>query len=332
MEASMRRLFGPLGLAALNHNPFCSRQPDGHLRKHCIGRPLLPARESRSLRWWNNRRLCGLWCALALLSALPLASAAETLTLEQAVRFAEAHSAALRSAEAELDAAQGALADARALLWNNPELAAEGRRRKAPQLAGRGDANGEWGAGLSQTFEIAGQQGHRRAAAEQALAAAQEMVAATRRALRAEVERRFVRLLTLEQRIALEERLLQVFEKTATAIARRVQVGENNRLEGNLARIEQERVGNQLSALAEQRSAAQGELASLLQWPGADLPMVSGTLERPASHALAGLLDAAQASAAMRALAHREEAARSRLDLEQAALYPDVTVGLGFSS
>ncbi|MFZ5615271.1 MAG: TolC family protein [Pseudomonadota bacterium] len=143
---------------------------------------------------------------LALLLALP--ARADTLTLERAWQLAEENNPQLKSARAALDAAEGELADSRALLWNNPQLSAERKRREVPQVSDPTQINREWSVGLSQTFEIAGQQGARKSAAEQALAATTEAIAETRRQLRAEVESRFVRVLSLQQRIRMEERTL----------------------------------------------------------------------------------------------------------------------------
>lgn len=132
------------------------------------------------------RRLVGVSFLLATFYPLSVLSA--PLTLEQAWNQAEQANPALRSTEANLAAAQGELTDSRALLWNNPQLATESRRRTIPQTVDPARVNHEWTLGVTQTFEIAGQQGKRRSAAEQSLAATQEVIAETRRQLRAEVE------------------------------------------------------------------------------------------------------------------------------------------------
>lgn len=273
------------------------------------------------------RRLIGvpfLFVSLYPLSALPA-----PLTLEQAWNQAELANPALRATQANLAAAQGELTDARAPLWNNPQLATEWRKRSIPQTADPAQINREWTVGLAQTFEIAGQQGKRRSAAEQSLGATQEVIAETRRQLRAEVEQRFVQVLSLQLRIQMEERTLKLIEEAATAVRKRVAAGEDSRLDGNLAKVEAERAQNQVSVLREQLVQARTELVTLLQLPTDNLSEAGGYLDpSSASYTLNELLDSAANRPLLRAFDYREKAARSRLDMERAAVYPDVTLGL----
>ncbi|MEW6590296.1 MAG: TolC family protein [Pseudomonadota bacterium] len=259
----------------------------------------------------------------------PAFAGASALTLEEAWRQAEAANPTLRAAQAAVPAAEGELRDARALLWNNPQVSVEGLRRKVPQVSGSPQANPEWALGLAQTFEIAGQQGSRRAAAEQALAATRQAIAETRWQVRAEVESRFVRVLSLQSRIQTEEAMLNLIEDAAQAVGKRVAAGEDSRLDGNLARVEAERARNQTALLREQLVQSRAELAALLQLPPNELPQVQGALDPAAiPYSLEDLLNAAAGRPVLRALDHREQAAKSRLDLERATRYPDVTLGL----
>ena len=273
------------------------------------------------------RRLIGVPFLFASLYSLPALSA--PLTLEQAWAQAEQANPALRSTQANLAAAEGEFSDARALLWNNPQLATELRKRTISQTPDATQINREWMIGLAQTFEIAGQQGARRSAAEQSLAAMQEVIAETKRQLRAEVEQRFVRVLSLQLRIQMEEQTLKLIEEAAMAVSKRVAAGEDSRLDGNLAKVEAERAQNQVSLLREQLVQARSELTALLQLPGDNLPEVGGYLD-PSSvlYTLDELLTSAANRPLVRAFDHREKAASSRLDLERATVYPDVTLGL----
>ena len=275
--------------------------------------------------------------ARALLARVPfvvllsagVAAAAPPLTLEQAWQQAEQANPSLRSAQTALAAAQGELADARAPLRNNPQISGEWLRRRVYPTGEPSHSWPEWNAGLSQTFEIAGQQGIRRNAAEQSLAAYDESVAETRRQVRAEVEQRFVQVLGLQLRIATEAQALRLVEETAEAVGKRVAAGEDSRLDGNLAEIEAERARNQVALLREQLTQARADLAKTLQLAPEDMPEVSGSLDpKPSSYTLQELLASAARRPALRALAHREGTARNRLGLERAAVYPDVTLGL----
>ncbi len=252
-------------------------------------------------------------------------SVTRALTLTEAWRMGEENSIKLKAAQAAVVAAEGQAADAGGLLWNNPEVSAERSRRKAPTAETR-----EWAAGITQTLELAGQQGYRQAATDHELSAAQLLAQETVREIRAEVESRFVKVLALQVRIGIERDSLTLIENTASFAGKRVAAGEDSKLDGNVAVIEAGRARNQLSVLTDQLLQARAELGEILQWSAPTLPEVVGDLEVgvvPLS--LDALLAAAGERRQLMALHERESAARSRLDLERAARFPDVTVGLG---
>lgn len=256
-------------------------------------------------------------------------SAEKPLTLDEAWRLAEQSNPALLAATAELQTSEGQISDTRGLLWNNPQLSTDQARRRAPLGGGNTQTFPEWNLGLSQTFEIAGQQGYRRKAAELDLAATREGIEDTRRRIRTEVELRFSRVLTLQNRISIEREALKLVEDAAAAVRKRVIAGEDSKLDGNLAKVEAERNRNQLTALQEQLTDARAELATLLQLPPADFPEVSGDIKSAApDYTLDALLAGAASQPRLRSLELRESAARHRLDLERASVYPDITVGL----
>ena len=262
----------------------------------------------------------------------PLSASTAPLTLQQAWEQAEQANPDLRAAQANLSTAQGELTDARALLWNNPQLSTEWRKRTLPQTTVPAQSNYEWTLGLAQTFEVAGQQGLRRSAAEQALAATQAVIAETQRQVRAEVEQQFVRVLGLQQRIQMEERTLKLVEEAANAVSKRVTAGEDSRLDGNLAKVEAGRAQNQVALLREQLIQARATLAALLQLPTDSLPEPSGSLDTtPAGYTLDELLAVSANRPLLRAYDHQQKSARSRLDLERAAIYPDITLGVNTS-
>lgn len=274
-------------------------------------------------------RSCLLLASIFLYGVVVLPATAAPLTLDQAWQQAEAANPALRSARANLAAAEGQLADTRGILWNNPQFSAERVRRDVPQTGLDNQRQREWNASVAQAFEIAGQQGYRREAATQELAALQSALQETRRQVRAEVEQRFVRVLALQLRIATEEESLKLTEGAATVVKKRVAAGEDSRLDGNLAGVEAERGRNQLAALGEQLTEARAELASTLQMLPQSLPEVAGELV-PATprYTLDQLLARAAARPQLRAFELREAAARNRLDLERASVYPDITLGV----
>lgn len=251
------------------------------------------------------------------------------ITLAEALRLAEQSNPSLRSAEAGIQAAEGEARDASGLLYNNPELAFERARRTAREPEGFDTRTREHAVGVSQAFEIGGQQGHRRAAASREIAATRAEIAETRAKVRAEVEQAFFQVLVLQRRRESEQEGVRLAEQAAAAIGKRVAAGEDSRLDGNVAAVEAEAARNQAATAVERLADARVKLAALLQLPAGQLPAVAGDLG-PGSrtYALQTLLDGIPRRALLSALENREEAARSRLALERAARLPDVTVGL----
>lgn len=259
-----------------------------------------------------------------------IAPAAAPFTLEEAWRLAAAANPAIRARQAQLAAAEGVRADAGATLYNNPQLTLENTRRSVPASGGPTERRSEWAAGVAQTFEVAGQRSHRLAASEAALAALRAEIDAAQRQLRAEVAQSFYRVLALQQRAAIDEEALKLFEGTASAVQKRRSAGEDTKLDANVATVEAERARNQLAQSREQLLEAQAELATKLQLdPAVSRPAI-GDLAAGASAAytLEALLSSIEAQPRLRALASRQEGATSRLRLEEASRYPDVTVGL----
>jgi cobalt-zinc-cadmium efflux system outer membrane protein len=274
--------------------------------------------------------LRGLWpCVLSIaLSGAMAPASAQTLTLEEAWRIAEEANPALKSARAGRYALDGQRAESAAPLFNNPVIGIDPSRRVVPQAGGPDMRIREWGASLSQTFEIAGQQGHRRETTRYEIGAFDASVDELRRQVRAEVEERFVRVLSLQRRVSLETENLKLVASAAAAVGKRVAAGEASRLEGNLASVEAERTRNQIGLLGENLTSARAELALLLQLPPTQLPEASGDVARKMDYDRGKLLDSAARRPQLTALQNREQAARSRLELERASAYPDITLGV----
>ena len=256
-------------------------------------------------------------------------SAPRTLTLADALAAAEQANPALLAARAALAAVEGESRDAAALFYRNPALNLERTRRKAMDADGIGTRFRESALGLAQPFEIAGQPGHRREAARRSLAAVRAEIQDTQVRVRAEVEAAFARVLLLQRRLDSEERNMQLAEQAAAAVGKRVDAGEDSRLDGNLARVEAERARNQVSTVREQLIEARARLAALVQLAPSQLPEAVGELpERIPGYRLEDLLLRAAERPELLALSEREAAAESRLKLERASVFPDVTVGL----
>lgn len=278
---------------------------------------------------------CFAACALSARTLIFLAAGLWTLvatgsplTLQEAWSLAEQANPSFRALQAESTAAEGRLAESRAPLFNNPAVSLEGWRGKTPQAIPPGDREDNWRTGLSQTFEIAGQQGHRREAAEYEVSAIRASVEEARAQLRAEIEQRFIQVLALQLRSSVERETVSLIERAADTVSKQRAAGQVSRLDANLSRVEAERARNTLNQLGEQLTQARAELAAALQLSPGELPEVTGELRRDGSYGLEALLDTASRRQRLAALARREDAARSRLELERAARYPDVTFGV----
>lgn len=268
-----------------------------------------------------------LWAVPFLLFSIP-AWAQSVLTLRDALRMVEDNNPAVLNAKAGRAAAEGEAREARGILYNNPELSLEHGRRTSP-AEGSESRTRESAVGISQAFEIAGQQGHRREAARLEIESTRAQVREAVAKARGEVEQAFYEVLALQSRAASENEIAKLAEGAAGAVGKRVAAGEDSKLDGNLAQVESERARNQVEALREEMVTARARLAELLQLPPVSLPEVVGDLT-PAmpSYSLQTLLEAMPKRPQLAALESREQAAVSRLALERAAAVPDVTVGL----
>ena len=272
--------------------------------------------------------------ALVLVATAPYAGAQNAaplspLTLAEAQRLAETANTAVRMREAQFAAAEGLRREAASPFFNNPELSVNRARRQADTPEGRAN---EWSAGVAQPFEIAGQQGRRREAAALSLDALRAEIEDARRQARADAASRFYAVLVAQRRQQVEQRSVELFERTSQAVARRRAAGEDTRLDANVALIEAERARNALARAGEQLLDARGELATVLQLPMAGMPEVVGEIDIPSGDTLPYRLDQLVASTQMlprqRALIARLDAARARVGLAEAGRYPDITVGL----
>jgi outer membrane protein, heavy metal efflux system len=270
--------------------------------------------------------------ALSLPMVIHSSLAANSFTLDEAVAAAEQRNPLLQTARAQARAAQGELDDARAALRDNPDLTTEIRRRALPQAGQEDVSRRDAGVGLSQTFELGGQQRARRDAAEANQRAVNQTIEDARREVRAEAARRFVQVLSLQIRVRMENEALELLARSAASVAKRVEAGEDTRLDGNLASVEAERAANQVAQVREQLVQARVALSTFLQLDPAVTPEAAGELDPPpVSYTLDDLLKNAETRPALRALRAKEQSAHSRLDLERASVYPDLTVGLFYS-
>lgn len=276
-------------------------------------------------------RSLALACALAALALPATAQSADSpeLTLDEAMRLAEAAHSSVRLRQAESAAADAARRDAAALLAHNPELSTERTRRRLNNPSGQAT---EWSIGIAQPFETGGQQSRRRQVAAAALQAAQAEVDVARRDVRADAALRFHAVLAAQRHVQLEQRSLDLFAESADTVERRRSAGEDTRLDSNVALIETERSRNALAQARENLLDARSDLGTALQLAPKTLPSVRGELASLAGdglpYSLDDLLAAMRAQPTRTVFAARAAQAHAQLAVEQRNRYPDVTVGL----
>jgi cobalt-zinc-cadmium efflux system outer membrane protein len=250
----------------------------------------------------------GVAALAAAVSLAAVARASEPLTLASATERALAQSPDVRSAEAEVRAAQARLDGASVLLATNPELSAKiGPRDNA------GVRTVDYEAALSQRVEVGGQRGSRMAAARAAVGAAEARLAATRTRIAAEVREALGRATASAVRAEMARDSLLFSEQAAEAAERRFRAGDVARIEVNSARVERGRAARIALEAEQERLAAEAELGTLLGFePGSPPPGLPGLEE------LGRWTEEPVDSLLQEALTSRRDLAALRLDLAAA--------------
>jgi cobalt-zinc-cadmium efflux system outer membrane protein len=172
-----------------------------------------------------------------VLFAMLAASSALGLTMEEAVEQALLHNADLQAVRLEETAAKGALEQASLLLGSNPVLEGSSSKKKYPADEGGRDFR-NYEVRLSQEFEIAGQRGLRRDAAEKGLEKAGFEIRDRERVLIAEVKDAFANTLAAKSKRGLAEETVKLQEELYGFAEIKFKAGEVAALEMNLASVE----------------------------------------------------------------------------------------------
>lgn len=242
------------------------------------------------------------------------------LTLAQAVERALANHPGLRSAEREIEAAEGAVEQGSAL--PNPSLSYEMEDTRKETRTNT--------VMLSQPLELGGKRSARISAAERGRDVAQAQLAAKRAEVRAQTQDAWREVLAAQEGLRLAEEATQLAQRARQAAARRVQAGSASPQEETKARLE-ELSARLAQAQAESALAsARNRLAALWGQPQADFARVDGRLDDlpgvPTIDALLGRLDE---TPAMRVASHEAARSQALADVERSRRYPDVTLGVG---
>lgn len=256
---------------------------------------------------------------------------ARRITLEEALRRAEAENLNLRIARAEVAAARGRLTTAG--VYFNPGLAVT-----REQLSGDVGTYHETTLALSHTLEIGGQRGLRREAAGLSLDAAEARLSAERLRLAFEVRRAHVRAAAAEADAAALGEATEVFRRVERTGQARFTEGDISDFARQRLQVERARYENLLAEAHLELATAGRDLAILVapDSMGAEryLLLPAATLDGqmvpssaiPLHEALLGAADRAD----VRAAALEVEAAQARLGLQRRERIPDLTLTGGY--
>lgn len=196
--------------------------------------------------------------AACFLSGVHTAGAAETMTLEGAVREALAENPDLSAARHAIDMARGRLRQSG--LWPNPEIELDG---KDDFLFG-GDGERGVSSGFVQRFPIARRLGKAKDVARVDIALAEAELLDAERNLIGEVSRLVYRLRVLERKALVQDEVIRTAESLASVARKRLSVAEASEVDVNLFEVEAERLRQERIVLDVERRKAESRLAELL--------------------------------------------------------------------
>ena len=245
-----------------------------------------------------------------------------SLTLGEALSLALDGHPELQAARAVLDEARGRLVGARTFPYN-PELGATvGSRR------GGGDSSLDYGVELAQPLEIAGQRSKRIDVGRAEVNAERANLDRATRVLAATVHLAFVDAAAARQQVAIAEANLELAQNLLELSRRRMDRGGATQLEVNLAAAEAGRAEARLQAAMSEYLAARARLAEAVGLPPSSLPVPTGEMDplREAPPLPALVKQARAARADLLALGHLEKRARANRELQEAIVWPNVTL------
>lgn len=261
------------------------------------------------------------------LVAQPSPDSAPSLTLEQALAYADVNAPAVRLAQARVGRADAEVAGAKIALPANPQVSFGAGGRSVGGAAGF-----EFEVAVQQQLEVAGEPGLRLGAARARRRLSEAEVREVQWSVHVEVHRLFVALLLAQERRAQAERFVAFARSMRDIASRQVEAGESSPLvllvaDADLAQtreavIEAERVG----------AALEARLIGVMGWPGAALPAARGALPEikraPDADALLARMTAHHPSLRARELAVIE--GRRRVELEEREAWPEPAVGVAY--
>ena len=257
-----------------------------------------------------------------------VATSAFAITMDEAVQEALKNNPDLQSARQEGFAARGRLDQASLLLGSNPVIEGTSSKKKYPADAG-GEEFNNYELRLSQEFEIAGQRGLRRDAAQKDHEKTIQEIRDRERLLIADVKDAFAKALAASGKKGLAGETVKLQEELYSFAEIKFKAGEVAALEMNLASVELGKAKRDLlNATREERSAILSLQALLGVTPGRAITLTGELpVEAPPIPAKEGLKQlAASRRPDIRAASADVESATSAMKLAGRSAVPNFTL------
>ena len=250
------------------------------------------------------------------------------LSVERLVENAGTRRADLLAARQRLAIAEGRLLQAG--LRPNPVFDTE---YGTPRFLG-GEAEYDFSAGLSQTFELGGKRGKRKALAELELQQVRAEISAIERQIAAEIRQKYTKALAAARQLDVVERLLAADSELVRVTEARLKEGDVAPLDLNLVKVESDRLRVQRIEARNQLETALLEIRSLIGIDISEPLRLAPQTERPPRLEL-GLSELTETAlrdrADLQAARIGERLGTARIDFARAQRVPDVTPSVRFS-
>ncbi|MEY4387969.1 MAG: hypothetical protein RLY20_3252 [Verrucomicrobiota bacterium] len=204
----------------------------------------------------------------------PVVSAPEGLTLDAAIRLAQADNPEIRVLSADIASARGELTTAKT--WQNPEISfAPGFKSVRDPSATQ--FHGDFG--LEQTFEWPGKRALRRAVAEKSVAIRRLALDGFREQLAVQVRRAYFTVLASREVVTLREQRLALARSFVDAAKKKVEGGFAPEFEATKAEVEVVGAQKSLREAQAQHDSARVTLNALMGRKPTEPLNLSGTLD-----------------------------------------------------
>ncbi len=250
------------------------------------------------------------------------------LSVERLVESASGRRADLLAARQRLAIAEGRMIQAG--LRPNPVFDTE---YGSPRFLG-GEAEYDFSAGLSQTFELGGKRAKRRAVAELELQQVRAEISALERQIASEIRRKYTKALAAARQLDVAERLLAADAELVRVTEARLNEGDVAPLDLNLVKVESDRLRVQRVEARNQLETALLEIRSLIGIDVSEPLRLAPQTDRPPrlELGLSELMDTALRDRAdLQAARIGERLGTARINLARAQGVPDVTPSVRFS-